>query len=87
MSFFRCKIDLTKINKEKDLFKSEKGAIYLDFTMVERKEVGKYGDTHAIYIKKSKDDEKRYIGTGELISGNTEGDTKSAPIEDSELPF
>lgn len=89
MGFFRCKIDVTKIDKDKDLFKSEKsGAIYLDYTMSERKEKSKHGATHSIYIKKSKEDEKRYIGDAEYIDGPSPGgEAQGAKIKDDEIPF
>lgn len=87
MGFLRCKIDLTKIDKDKHLFKSEKGAIYLEFAVAERKEKGQYGDTHAIFIKKSKEDTKLYIGSAEWIEGPAYEGAKSQPIADDEVPW
>ena len=60
-----AKINVLKIPKDK-LFNGEKGT-YLDCKVAQRKEPDQYGNTHTIYIQKSKDDEKIYIGEGKAI--------------------
>jgi hypothetical protein len=61
-----AKINVLKIPKDK-LFAGEKGT-YLDCKIVKRKEPDQFGNTHTIYIQKSKDDEKIYIGDGKEVS-------------------
>ena len=78
------KIDLTKVPKDK-LFKSDKtGSIYLDCKVVEKQTPGQFGDTHAVYIQRSKDEEKLYIGSGKSIEFKS---VESAPIAQDDLPF
>lgn len=80
-----CKINVQKIDKELHLYYGEKGT-YLDFTVAERKELGKNGETHSIYIKK-KDQDKIYIGDGTLKDFGD--DTGGAPTAEKmeKLPF
>lgn len=45
------------------------GKKYIDLCLVERREVSKYGDTHAIYLPQSREerergDLKQYVGKG-----------------------
>jgi len=60
-----AKINVLKIPKDK-LYVGEKGT-YLDCKVAERREPDQYGNTHTIYIQKSKDDEKVYIGEGKAV--------------------
>lgn len=86
-SVLNCKINVQKIDKEKHLFVGEKG-IYLDFTVAERKEPGKHGETHSIYIKKQGED-KIYIGDGTLkvFDDSSSGATSNAGGSTEDLPF
>ena len=79
-----CKINLLKIDKEKHIFYGEKGS-YVDFTIAERKELGKNGETHSIYIKK-KDQEKVYIGDATIKEFDGQDGT-STPEAQAKLPF
>lgn len=60
-----------------NLFEGKTGAVYLDLTMVERKEVSQYGDTHFAKIRVSADDYKNM----------SEEDRMSIPIVGSVKPI
>jgi hypothetical protein len=69
--------------------KSAKGDHFLNFTVAERREKGKYGDTHAIYTydkDKPEGARKKYIGSGELKEWNNESSGQANSTED-DLPF
>lgn len=84
-----AKINVNKIPKDK-LFKGDKGT-YLDIKVAERREPDQFGNTHTIYIQKSKDDEKIYIGDGKAVHFNKESgpEPPKPKIEqpDDDLPF
>ena len=82
-----AKINVKKIPKDK-LFEGDKGT-YLDIKVAERREPDQYGNTHTIYIQKSKDDEKIYIGDGKAVHFDKE-QPKHMPTkaeQDDDLPF
>ena len=84
-----AKINVKKIPKDK-LFEGEKGT-YLDIKVAERRETDQYGNTHTIYIQKSKDDEKIYIGDGKAVHFDQKqaapGHLATKAEQDDDLPF
>lgn len=60
-----------------NLFVGKTGAVYLDLTIVERKEVSQYGDTHLVKLRVSADDYKNM----------SEEDRMSIPIVGSVKPI
>ncbi len=72
-----AKINVLKIPKDK-LFVGEKGT-YLDCKISERKDPDQYGNTHSIFIQKTKEDEKIYIGEGKAVHF---GEAKKASYDD-----
>lgn len=93
MEVINCKVDVTKITKDK-LFKGEKGT-YLNFTLVPTPN-GQYGD---FMLVEDTTKEEREAGTKGVILGNGkkfqrgEGSAKPQesgtplPEEDNSLPF
>lgn len=57
---------------EDEIFHAKNGKRYVNFTIAERRDLGKYGETHALYISRPKphiggekiEYEKVYIGNG-----------------------
>ena len=82
MAILKLKIDLSKVDKSK-LFKSEKGATYLDCTILlkDNGEVDQYGNNRMIVQDGSKAD--REAGIKGVILGNSKpmgaAATKAAP--------
>ena len=85
----QCKIDVLKVPKDK-LYKGDKGT-YLDFKITERKEPDQYGQTHTIYIQKTKEDEKIYIGSGKTVEFKSDNNPPESKPDgwnaDDDLPF
>jgi len=84
-----CKINLTKIDKDK-LFKSEKtGAVYLDATILWNDEPDKYGNDGMLVQDIGK--EAREAGEKGEILGNVKhievASKESAPVESKDVPF
>jgi hypothetical protein len=79
-----AKINVLKIPKDK-LFVGDKGT-YLDCKITERKEPDQYGYTHTIYIQKTKDDEKIYIGEGKAVHFDKPAHLPTKAEQD-DLPF
>jgi len=83
-----CKINLAKVDKDK-LFKSEKGNIYMDATILWNDGPDKYGNDGMIVQDIGK--EAREAGEKGAILGNVKNievaSKESAPIEDDDLPF
>lgn len=80
------KIDLSKIDKN-ELFKSEKtGSIYLDAVILFNEDKDQYGNNGPVI--QSISEEKRKDGNRGAILGNVRiFESKSAQIEDDDLPF
>jgi hypothetical protein len=65
----RCSIAVNKIDKKR-LKKHENGNTYYSFTLLERREVGQYGDTHMVVEDITK--EERQSGVKGTILGKGE---------------
>lgn len=66
------------------------GKRWLSLSVSERKEVGKYGDTHTVYYYDRDTKEKTYCGGGkEIVFGAKKNDNevKFAPPTDDDIPF
>lgn len=61
---------------EQDIYTHKNGKRYLNFTIAERRNVGTYGETHALYVRRQKPHiggqkiewEKVYIGSAKPFS-------------------
>lgn len=89
-----CLTDLPKEN----IIKGKNGKLYINIVVDERKEVGKFGDTHTVTLSQSKEErdakqDKVYVGSGkEIIFENRDKPqhtpTISTPDSDpEEMPF
>ena len=81
--------------------KADNGKLYINIVIAERREEGKYGETHTIYMSQSREErdakmEKCYIGNGkayqpkEVTPITTEAIEEAPVISDAEaddLPF
>lgn len=80
--------------------KANNGKLYINIVIAERKEVGKFGETHAIFMSQTKEEreakaDKCYIGSGQAYAPKPEAvtadDIASAPaisaVEADDLPF
>jgi len=86
-------INLSKIDKTK-IFVGEKG-MYLNVTVVEKNEPGRYGETHTMYITPTKEEiearkqgdptKKIYLGNGKKIQ--PQAPRPFNPNTDDGLPF
>ena len=73
--------------------KAENGKWYTNLVVADRKEVDKYGNTHTVYCKQSKEDRKsdkpkHYIGNGKEVVFKKE--TPNQPVislDANDLPF
>jgi len=82
----RCKIDVTKINKDL-LFKGQKGT-YLDMNIWINDEPDKYGNDCSIEQKTNRGTAKNYIGNGKWYKPVIEPvQTEDIPEEKTDLPF
>lgn len=89
-------IDLMKIDKSK-IIEGKNGAKYINITVDELKEAGKFGETHCVYISQSKaereaKEKKTYIGQGKEFKFNSQpANTPQAdepiPSDNNVLPF
>jgi hypothetical protein len=87
-------INLSKIPKEK-IFTSKSGEKWINLLVGEKKEVGKYGETHFIAVSKSKEEreanvESVYVGNGKEIKPNNQNASSSQNSTsqgDDDLPF
>ena len=77
------KIDVTKIDKTR-LYKGKSG-VYLDCVLFERREVGKYGDTHMILQSLSKEDRAKGI-KGPIIGSATFPEKLRTQPEEAPMP-
>ena len=63
-----CLTDLPKEN----IIKGKNGKLYINLIVDERKEVGRFGDTHTVTLSQSKEEreakkDKSYVGSGKEI--------------------
>ena len=87
-------IDVTKLDKNEDLFVGKKGT-YANITVAEnRNGVDDYGNTHYVYLSQSKEDrasgkDKKYLGNGKefVFNGNGVNQTMATETVDNDLPF
>lgn len=76
---------------------TNKGTTQLKIAVADRKETGKYGETHTVYLNQSKEEreakaEKRYCGYGKAVAAGGAQATAAAPAAapvnaDEALPF
>ena len=79
----KCSIKITDFGQWLSENTNDKG--YVNIEIKERKEAGKYGDTHYAVLDEWKPDKKE-----EMIPGNTPAEQDKVPTgkqEDSPLPF
>lgn len=62
---------LTDLPKE-SIIKGKNGKLYINLVVDERREVGKFGDTHTVTLSQSKEEreakkDKAYVGSGKEI--------------------
>ena len=72
--------------------KAENGKWYANLVVADRKEADKYGNTHTVYCRQSKEDRevdkpKHYVGNGKSIDFNKKPSEKTPQIQDPDLPF
>lgn len=89
-------VNLSKLTGGHIYQNENKGTTQLKLCVADRKEKGKYGETHTLYLNQSKEDreakkEKSYCGYGKQID-ITGGSTATAnvpvtPIPAEDLPF
>lgn len=88
-------VNLSKLTGGAIYQNANKGTTQLKICVADRKETGKYGETHTVYLNQSKEDreakvEKLYCGYGKAITqgGPTPPPaTTAAPIPAEDLPF
>jgi hypothetical protein len=92
-----CLTDLKEKCPEK-IKKAENGRYYVNLCLGERKEIGKYGETHTLFVSQTKEErefnvETVYVGSGREYRPNavTAEDIEKAPAapldENDDLPF
>ena len=76
-------ICLSDLPKEK-IQTASNGKKYINLVVDKRKEVGKYGETHTLYVSQSKEereakDDKKYVGSGKeyVYNGQQNNDSKA----------
>ena len=89
-------LNLSKIPKEK-IKKGNDGNLYINLILSERKEVSKFGETHALMISKTKEEREAkeptiYVGGGKEYKQNNaitpEKIDEMPPVDDADdLPF
>lgn len=81
----------------KELFKkADNGKVYLNLRIYERKEIGKYGDTHVVSCAPKKEEQKEGVNylCGSMKTSDPQQFTPSPeqvsqlpPADDKDLPF
>lgn len=89
------KIDLNKIDKEKHLYKGQKG-LYLDLDVWVNDEPDQYGNDASVSINQSKEqreagEKKVYVGNGKKLFGWPKSEAPDNPMttdaESDDVPF
>ena len=93
-------ICLSDLPKEK-IQTASNGKKYINLVVDKRKEAGKYGETHTLYVSQSKEEreakeDKKYVGSGKeyVYNGQQSNTTQSSvyqlqeqQLSNDELPF
>ena len=91
-------ICLSDLPKEK-IQTANNGKKYINLVVDKRKEAGKYGETHTLYVSQSKEereskDDKKYVGSGkEYVYNGQQNNTAQASMSNEQqqsndgLPF
>ena len=90
-------ICLSDLPKEK-IQTANNGKKYINLVVDKRKEAGKYGETHTIYVSQSKEereakDDKKYVGSGKEYVYNGQQNTAQSSMSNEQqqsndgLPF
>lgn len=89
---------LSDIQKDK-IKQSDNGKKYINLVLSERKEVGKYDETHTLSVSKTKEEREErvdtiYVGSGReykpqntAVTPENIDDMKGINAEDDDLPF
>jgi hypothetical protein len=72
--------------------KADNGKWYANFVVAERKESDKYGNTHTVYCRQTKEDReaekpKHYVGNGKAIDFTKKPSENTPQIQKPDLPF
>ena len=95
MSLVNISICLSDLPKDK-IKQGNNGKKYINLCVASRKEIGQYGETHAVYVSQSKDEreagvQKVYIGFGKeniqrVVTTESIEDMPPA-VNNDDLPF
>ena len=82
-------ICLTDLPKEK-IQTANNGKKYINLVVDKRKEAGKYGETHTLYVSQSKEEreskeDKKYVGSGkEYVYNGQQNNTTQASVSNEQ---
>ena len=84
-------ICLTDLPKEK-IQTASNGKKYINLVVDKRKDTGKYGETHTLYVSQSKEEreakyDKNYVGSGKeyVYNGQQNNDSKVQPEQQTQV--
>jgi len=97
MELVNVSICLSDIPKESMKQGNTNGKWYINLVVAKMKKMSQYGDTHTVYVQRSKEERENqtpivYVGAGKEIVFKTEVKTEATPVSVSngpgdDLPF